>query len=205
MKYPTINFEKKAIAHGYECIVGIDEAGRGSWAGPVVAGAVRFDPDISRPKGITDSKLLSPAQREAYYQWIIENCDYGVGIVSAKVIDRIGIIPATKCAMMMAIKKLNYAPDYLLIDAVKLSEISTPQLSLIKGDQKSWTIAAASIVAKVTRDRLMTKLCQKYSYYRFDKHKGYGTALHQKELLRFGVSPIHRMSYRPIQNLRHQK
>lgn len=205
MKYPTINFEKKAFAGGYQCIAGIDEAGRGSWAGPVVAAAVIFDADVKRLKGITDSKLLSSAQREVCYQWIIANCDYGVGIVSAKIIDRIGIVPATKRAMTMAIEKLQHQPDYLLIDAVRLSEIPIAQLSLIKGDQKSWSIAAASIIVKVARDRLMKKMYQKYPQYHFDQHKGYGTALHQKELMKSGVSPIHRMSYRPIQNLERLK
>lgn len=205
MKYPSINFEKKALADSYQYVAGIDEAGRGSWAGPVVATAVIFDIELKRPKGIADSKLLSSVQREACYQWIIENCDYGVGIVSAKTIDRIGIVPATKRAMTIAIEKLQHQPDYLLIDAVKLSEVPIAQLSLIKGDQKSWSIAAASIIAKVARDRLMAKLCQKYPHYRFDRHKGYGTALHQRELMEFGISPIHRMSYRPIQNLERLK
>jgi ribonuclease HII len=201
MKYPTVHFEKKAVSDGYQCIIGIDEAGRGSWAGPVVAAAVIFDSNAKKLKGITDSKLLSPAQREMYYQWITQNCDFGVGIVSAKIIDRIGIVPAAKYAMTMAIKNLSLQPDYLLIDAVKLSEVPIAQLSLIKGDQKSWSIAAASIVAKVTRDRLMAKLCQKYPHYRFDRHKGYGTALHQEELLKFGVSVVHRVSYRPVRVL----
>ena len=198
MKCPTINFEKQALAKGYKSIIGIDEAGRGSWAGPVVAAAVYFYPKIIRPTGITDSKLLTAAQRDQYYVWLKNNARFGVGIVSSRVVDRIGIVPATKRAMAQAVKKLKLKPDYLLIDAVKLPELAIDQLPLIKGDQKSWSIAAASIIAKVTRDRLMVKFHQQYPQYHFDRHKGYGTKLHMQSLSQYGVCPIHRLSYRPV-------
>ncbi|MFA6421785.1 MAG: ribonuclease HII [Candidatus Buchananbacteria bacterium] len=192
--------EKELILAGYINVVGIDEAGRGSWAGPVVAGAVRFDSDLKLIKGINDSKKISPKQRDIFYELLIKNFDYGVGIIDCKIIDKINIANAGKMAMIEAVKKLKYAPDYLLIDAFKIN-YPLPQENIIKGDQKIWCIAAASIIAKVYRDRLMIKLAEKFPNYSFEKHKGYGTAKHLEALKKYGVCDIHRRRYKPIRLL----
>jgi ribonuclease HII len=198
MKYPTLNFEKKALADGYQLICGLDEAGRGSWAGPVVAAAVIFNPEIKRIQGITDSKLLTAKRRETLYEWIITHCECGVGIISEQIIDQINIYQATRQAMIEAIMKLKAKPDHLLLDAIRLPALNVKQTPLIKGDQKSWSIAAASIIAKVTRDRLMREYDIQFPDYGFAKHKGYGTPEHRRSLKLFGCSPIHRRSYAPV-------
>lgn len=193
-------WENNFIAKGLFRVGGIDEAGRGAWAGPVVSACVVFNPqvDVSGFK-VNDSKLLSPSQREKVFAWLIANFDYGVGVVDNTVIDDIGILPATRRAMTQAVSSLNVSPDQLLIDAVDLSkELSVSQQSLVKGDQKVWSIAAASIIAKVTRDRLMIDFHRDYNQYGFDCHKGYGTKLHRQMICRHGVCPLHRLSYRPI-------
>ena len=198
MKYPTLNFEKKALADGYHIICGLDEAGRGSWAGPVVAAAVIFNPEIKRVQGITDSKLLSAKRRETLYEWITTHCEYGVGIISEQIIDQINIYQATRQAMIGAIMKLRAKPDHLLLDAIRLPALNVKQTPLIKGDQKSWSIAAASIIAKVTRDRLMREYDTQFPDYGFANHKGYGTPEHRQSLKLLGCSPIHRRSYAPV-------
>ncbi|MFA5048030.1 MAG: ribonuclease HII [Patescibacteria group bacterium] len=189
------------MAQGYRRVVGIDEAGRGSWAGPVVAACLLFDPSIKRLPGISDSKLLTAKQRDNFFVWLAGSFSYGVGIISSKIIDKHGIVAATKLAMAEAVNKLKIKPDFLLIDAVKLDIVEVEQKSLIRGDQKVWSIAAASIIAKVIRDRLMTDYGKQYENYGFDRHKGYGTKLHQDKLAERGICPIHRKSYTPIREI----
>lgn len=200
---PTIEYEQQWLARGYTRIAGIDEAGRGCWAGPVVAAAVVLSPCVlAEPAllaGIDDSKLMSAEQREAGYRRITAlAAGVGVGIVAAHLIDCFGILPATKLAMSVALLTLPWPLDALLIDAVRLDDISLPQQALIKGDARSLSIAAASVVAKVTRDRLMRTADVAYPDYGFAAHKGYGTARHQRALQALGPCALHRMSFRPV-------
>lgn len=188
-------YEKRANESGYKFIAGVDEAGRGPLAGPVVAAAVILPPD-TYIYGVNDSKQLSSKQRDMLYDLIIEKAiDVGVGIVDEKQIDEINILNATKVAMKLAIEKLEQQPDILFIDAVKLDDIGIKQLSIIKGDSKSISVAAASIIAKVTRDRLIEALDSTYPVYGFKKHKGYGTKEHIDAIRKFGICPIHRVSF----------
>jgi len=197
MKYPNFNEEKKLWKQGYNIVVGIDEAGRGPLAGPVVACAVCFPQNfkIKILQGINDSKKLSEKQRENFYKILTNNKDikWGVGIVSEKIIDKINILEATKLAMKKSFKKLN--PDFILIDGNSKIYCKTKQKTIIKGDQKIFSIAAASVIAKVTRDRIMQKYHKKFPYYGFDKHKGYGTKTHFINLEKFGPCKIHRKSF----------
>ena len=195
--------ERQLIFNGYQYIAGLDEVGRGSWAGPVVAACLIFDFKIplKRIFIINDSKLLTGKMREKTFGWLTENFQYGLGVVSPKLIDSIGIVAATKMAMKQAREKLSVQPDYLLIDAVKLSETMIPQENIIKGDRKIWSIAAASIIAKVARDKIMAEEHEKFPQYGFDKHKGYGTRLHYQMLCEHGICEIHRKSYEPIKIL----
>ncbi len=195
------SYELKLVDQGYRAVVGIDEAGRGAWAGPVVAACVCFKAKVDRNIAVKDSKLLSPNQRQSLYQQITVDYDYGLGVVDNVSIDEIGILSATKMAMQLAIMNLKAQPDYLLIDAVKLETAAAPQENIIQGDNKIWCIAAASILAKVYRDQLMLQYHQKYGRYAFDRHKGYGTRLHQDRLQEYGVCDLHRQSYRPIKKL----
>ena len=200
---PSLREEMALYAEGYRYIAGLDEAGRGSWAGPVMAGAVVLPivrPDLSqRLQGVRDSKQLTPRQRERLYG-IIESAALavGVGIVPPHKIDELGIVPATRQAMGLAIAQLNPPPDFLLIDFLNLPELSIPQKSITRGDALSLSIAAASIVAKVTRDRLMVKMDARYPGYGFARHKGYGTRQHRESLFCLGPSPIHRLSFAPM-------
>jgi len=208
---PDLREEMALYAEGYRHIVGLDEAGRGSWAGPVVAGAVILPivrPDLSQwpvlsivegLEGVRDSKQLTSRQRERLYG-IIESAalDVGVGIVPPDMIDELGIVPATRQAMGLAIAQLNPPPDFLLIDYLNLPGLSIPQKSITRGDALSLSIAAASIVAKVTRDRLMVELDARCQGYGFARHKGYGTPQHRESLVRLGPSPIHRLSFAPM-------
>lgn len=200
----TVDFlhYEKSLWQKYNSIAGLDEAGRGAWAGPVVAAAVIVSPHC-HIDGIDDSKKLTPKKRDELYNKIIENCvSYAVGIVNSDVIDEINILQATKRAMLQAVAGLEIQADYLLIDG-KNMELATsiPQKSIIDGDALSFSIAAASILAKVTRDRMMMELIKKYPEYSFEKHKGYGTKAHQEALKQFGCTPIHRKSYAPIARL----
>lgn len=188
---------------GFMRIAGLDEAGRGAWAGPVVAGAVilpldRFD--LARVlAGVNDSKQLSPAAREALLPRIIEIAvATGVGYATHAEIDQYGIVPATRLAMERALANLSAAPDALLCDAMEISYLNLPCTPLIKGDQRALSIAAASIVAKVTRDHFMEELDDLFPRYGFRVHKGYGTPLHQQALRQFGASAIHRNTFAPI-------
>ena len=187
-------FEKKDGAED-SLICGIDEAGRGPLAGPVVAGACILPPDATILY-LNDSKKLSEQKREQLYDEICEKAiTYSVGIVSPQRIDQINILQATYEAMQQAICKLNPAPDMLLVDAVTIPEVTTKQVGIVKGDAKSVSIAAASILAKVTRDRMMVELDEAYPEDGFAQHKGYGSAAHIEALKKYGPCPIHRESF----------
>jgi len=192
--------ERKIFQSGYRCIAGIDEAGRGSLAGPVIAAAVRFDPDIKLIKGIDDSKKVPPRMREIFYKLLVKNFEFAVGMVDREIIDEINIFQAGKLAMLNAANNLPTPPDYLFIDAFKINHPAM-QNNIIKGDQKIWCIAAASIIAKVTRDKLMVEMADKYPNYGFERHKGYGTAFHLEALKKFGICDMHRRSYEPIKSI----
>ncbi len=188
-------YEKQAMKHGFLYVAGIDEAGRGPLVSSVVAAAVILNPDVDW-RGIDDSKKLSEEKRNMFYDLIIERAlAYGIGAASSQEIDEVNILNATKLAMKRAIKAMALEADYLLIDAVKLEDVETPQLNLIKGDAKSASIAAASILAKVTRDRMLVELDEKYPLYGFAKHKGYGTDQHYDAIRKFGLIPEHRRSF----------
>ena len=188
-------YEKEAYAEGAKFIAGIDEAGRGPLAGPVVAAAVILPENIFI-NGLNDSKKLSEKQREELYAIITEKAiAYDVGIVDEKIIDELNILNATKMAMEVAVESLKVKPDLLLIDAVKLDSLKMKQKSIIKGDALSISIASASVIAKVTRDRLIDEMDTTYPNYGFKKHKGYGTKEHIDAIKKFGICPIHRISY----------
>lgn len=191
-------FENKARERGYIEIAGLDEVGRGPLAGPVVAACVIVPEDFML-LGLTDSKKLSAKDRIFYYDEIIKGaCAVGIGEATAKEIDEINILQASKKAMLRAIKHLNdVTPDYLLVDAMELP-IHIPQQGLIKGDSRSISIAASSVIAKVTRDRYMEKLHNQFPAYQFDKHMGYGTKIHLKAIEKHGVLDEHRKSFAPI-------
>jgi ribonuclease HII len=196
--YPNYKIEKELCKNGYQGIAGLDEAGRGAWAGPVVAAAVIL-PAKFKIKGLNDSKLLSPQKREELFVVINRSAlAVGVGIISEKIIDNEGIIGATRRAFLEAIEKIKDTADYLLVDGIKIFEHIIPNSFHIKGDRKIASVAAASIVAKVTRDHIMRDYHQKYPLYGFDQHKGYGTASHTRSLDEHGWCDIHRKSFRPI-------
>jgi len=193
------SFEKQAYNEGYNFIAGIDEAGRGPLAGPVVAAAVILPKNVFIEK-LNDSKKLSPKQRDALYDEIMDkSIDCAVGIVDEKCIDEINILNATKKAMKIAIESLKTKPDLILTDAVNLDTVNIDQVNIVKGDSLSISIAAASIIAKVTRDRLIDKYDSIYPQYGFSKHKGYGTKEHIDAIKKYGICPIHRVSF--IKNL----
>ena len=188
-------YEKEAYKRGYTLIAGMDEAGRGPLAGPVVAAAVILPGDVFI-KGINDSKKLDEKKRAILFDIIREKAvDVGVGIVNEKEVDEINILNATKKAMKIAVESLVNKPDILLIDAFELDEVKIEQKPIIKGDSLSVSIAAASIIAKVTRDRILEELDAKYPQYGFKKHKGYGTKEHIDSIREHGICPIHRVSF----------
>jgi ribonuclease HII len=190
-------YEKKLYKQGFSLIAGIDEVGRGPLAGPVVAAAVILPKDFYLA-GLNDSKKLSESKRNEFYDVIRKKAlSIGIGRVDAEEIDSINIYEATKKAMHQAIVNLQIKPDYLLIDAMKL-QTPYPQESIIKGDSKSISIAAASIIAKVTRDELMKEYAVIHAGYGFDQNSGYGTKEHLEGLKRKGVTPIHRKSFSPV-------
>lgn len=194
-KKPGIEHEREKWKTGLN-ICGLDEVGRGSLAGPVVAAAVILDKKNKILTEVRDSKKLSQKKRESIYEEILNNClDFGIGSVSAQIIDQIGIITATKKAMYYALDNLKIAPDHLLIDALYLEESKISSESIIKGDEKCYSIACASIVAKVYRDRLLTGLSTIFPQYYFDEHKGYGTKKHYAALELYGLTPEHRRSF----------
>ncbi len=187
-------YENKYLDQGLKFIGGIDEAGRGPLAGPVTS-AIAIMPMDDIIEGINDSKKLSEKKRELLYDKIVEKAiAYYVSIVDEKTIDEINILEATKKSMLECIEKVSIKPDVVLIDAVKL-RTETPTESIIKGDMKSYSIACASILAKVTRDRLMVGLSKKYPEYHFEKHKGYGTKVHIEAIKTYGPCEIHRRTF----------
>lgn len=191
-------FEKNALKKGFSIIAGIDEAGRGPLAGPVVSAAVILPADFSVP-GVTDSKKLSSGKRNALYESIYAHAvSIGIGIVDALEIDRINILRASLLSMAMSTANLKPRPDCLLIDGTFSIPDTLPQETIPKGDSLSISIAAASIVAKVTRDRLMERYDLDYPQYGFSKHKGYPTKAHKAAIRRFGCSPIHRHSFKGV-------
>lgn len=190
--------EREILKRGFEMIAGVDEAGRGPLAGPVVAAAVIMNPDF-RHKGIDDSKKLSALEREQLFIEIKNSCiSYDIGIVSPKEIDGTDILRASKLAMRKAILKLDPKPDFILTDAVPVNIMDIPQKAIVGGDARVFSIAAASILAKVTRDHLMIKYHKKYPVYGFDQHMGYGTEIHLSSIKKHGPSPIHRMTFSPL-------
>jgi len=198
MKYPNFEEERKLWKRRIASVAGLDEAGRGPLAGPVVAAAVCLKPDaIKILKGINDSKKLSEKNREYFYKILTnnKNIKWGIGIVSEKVIDKINILEATKLAMLKAVKDLGCDVDFLLLDGNFKIKSEILQRSIIKGDQKVFSISAASIIAKVTRDKIMEKYDKKYPQYGFKKHKGYPTKFHREKIKEFGLCGIHRKSF----------
>ncbi|MCX7018851.1 MAG: ribonuclease HII [bacterium] len=189
------HIERGLHAQGLRLVAGIDEAGRGPLAGPVCAAAVVFEPGARIP-GVNDSKKLSPARRETLYGAIMERAlSVGVGLAAADEIDALNILKATKLAARRALQNLEFSPDCLLLDALRLENCPIPQQSIIRGDAKCFSIAAASIIAKVTRDRLMVRYDEEYPCYAFAKHKGYPTALHYERLAGHGISTLHRRTF----------
>ena len=191
-----LEYENEALAEGYKIVCGVDEAGRGPLAGPVCAACVVL-PTGTVIEGVNDSKKLTEKKREALYDVIKEQAlDYGIALASEKEIDEINILQATFLAMRRAVESLTVlTPDIALIDGNKTPGLSIAERSVIKGDAKSANIAAASILAKVTRDRYMLEMAEKYPEYQFQKHKGYGTKLHYEMIEKYGVSPIHRKTF----------
>ncbi|MBC7226679.1 MAG: ribonuclease HII [Thermoflexales bacterium] len=203
---PTLEEESNLLACGYRRIAGLDEAGRGAWAGPVYAAAVVLPldrPDLLEVlSGVRDSKQLSPHQRETLSR-VIRDVALAVGVGWAEVeeIEGLGILPATRLAMSRAVQQLSVPVDALLIDYVCLPDVSLPQRSLPQADVRCLSVAAASIIAKVERDRRMVELDREYPGYGFAGHKGYGTPQHRRALQRLGVSPLHRRTWRPVARL----
>lgn len=198
--YPTYEIEEDIKSEGYSYVVGVDEAGRGPGAGPVVAGAVHVPDDVIPELlfSVNDSKKLTPKNREKLFDMIKEKCDIGIGIVSNEVIDDINILCATKLAMEEAIRSLNHT-DYVIVDGtVVLNGLSFPQRQVIKGDTKSISIAAGSIVAKVIHDRIMRSLHDIWPIYSWDKNMGYLTKDHIAALQEYGPCEFHRMTFRKV-------
>ncbi len=190
--------ERELWQAGFRHVAGIDEAGRGPLAGPVVAAAVLFAPETAVIAGINDSKKLSAARRELLFTGIMATAlAIGVGMASHEEIDRLNILHATYLAMERAIARLDPEADYLLVDGRSVPQSNTPARAIVRGDSLSQSIAAASIIAKVTRDRMMIELHQHYPEYGFTAHKGYPTAAHIEAIRRYGLSPVHRRSFHP--------
>ena len=193
-----MEYEIKATNQGFRNISGVDEAGRGPLAGPVVAAAVIFSPNIDIVD-LDDSKKLSPKKREELFPKIQERATaYGVAVIGHKIIDEINILQAARLAMKQAVDQLNPIPDLLLIDGNQKIESSIDQWAIVKGDSKSLSIAAASVLAKVTRDRIMDDYHKLYPQYAFNRHKGYGTKLHRTLIQEYGPCPIHRSKFKGV-------
>lgn len=208
---PGLSWERRWWQRGWRIVAGVDEVGRGAWAGPVVAAAVVLPAGEGRAAmrqlrqalaGVRDSKQLTPRQRDHCYRRILDSAVVvGVGGSGPGEVDGDGLTAATRAAMVRALAALGRMPDGLLIDALRLPDLPWPQIDLIHGEARSLSIAAASIVAKVTRDRIMSGLEGEYPGYGFAQHKGYGTALHRAALRTLGICPVHRRSYAPIRAL----
>jgi ribonuclease HII len=197
---PSSRFEDQAAAEGASRIAGIDEAGRGPLAGPVVAAAVVL-PSYDLIPNLNDSKLLTPAQREDLCSLIKANAvGIGIGVVDVDQINEINIYQATRSAMCQAVSRIRPLPDYLLIDGNIKLDVELPQLSIIKGDRLSFSVAAAGIMAKVTRDKIMMELHEMFPEYGFDHHKGYATREHKEAILRHGPSPVHRRFFKGVRD-----
>lgn len=193
-------YEKELYAQGIQLIAGVDEVGRGPLAGPVVAAAVIL-PENCKIPGLNDSKKIPKSKHQAIYQAVLDQAlSVGIGVKDNQVIDQVNIYEATKLAMLEAIQELDQQPQHLLIDAMKL-DLPISQTSIIKGDANSLSIAAASIVAKVTRDQMMAAYDQEYPGYDFAQNAGYGTTKHLEGLEKYGVTPIHRRSFEPIKSM----
>lgn len=190
-----LEYENAALNSGFEVICGIDEAGRGPLAGPVYAAAVIL-PKGHIVEGVNDSKKISEKKRDLLFDKIIDECVcYSIGTASEQEIDEINILQATFLAMRRAVAGLEIKPDIALIDGNKKPGLDIAEQTIVKGDSKSANIAAASIIAKVSRDRYMLEMAEKYPEYQFEKHKGYGTKLHYEMLEKYGISPIHRKTF----------
>jgi len=193
-----LDYEREAINNGYRVVAGVDEAGRGPLAGPVVASAVILPQDCALP-GLDDSKKLTTRQRETQYDVILKSClGYGIGIVDHETIDVINILQAARLAMKQAVEQLTAPVDFLLIDGNQPIETEIHQQPIVGGDGKSASIAAASVLAKVTRDRLMGEYDALYPQYQFQQHKGYGTRLHRDRIQQHGPCPIHRKTFKGV-------
>ena len=197
---PDFSFEQAKLDAGFEVIAGVDEAGRGPWAGPVVAGAVILDAE-NIPAGLNDSKKLSEKAREGLFDKICKSARFGVGIISEREIDDINILQASLKAMALAVANLPVPPDFALIDGNRSPELAITAQTITQGDGRSLSIAAASIIAKVTRDRIMVELDGKFPQYGFARHKGYGTRAHAQALAEHGPCEHHRKSFAPIRAL----
>ena len=198
MLYPTLEEESQLISQGYRVIAGLDEVGRGALAGPVVAAAVVFPVADSFPRlaKVRDSKQLNSVTREKLYELIMEEAiSVGIGVIASDVIDSVNILNATRMAMASAVKQLAQPPDYLLIDGSALTRITTVQKCIAGGDKQCFSIACASIIAKVTRDRIMKRYDEEFPEFGFGKHKGYGTKAHCQAIQTFGCCRIHRKTF----------
>lgn len=204
MIYDIYNYENDLYSKGYKLIAGCDEAGRGPMAGPLVAASVIL-PVGYKLDDLNDSKKLTPKKRDRLFDIIMNDAiEVKVTIISVEDVDKLNVYAASKKAMTDCVKAFKNKPDYVLTDCMPLEEIEkdgTPVLDIVKGDAKSATIAAASIIAKVTRDRIMDDLDKIYPEYCFSKHKGYVTKLHREMLVRYGVTPVHRKSFAPVKEL----
>jgi len=203
-QFPNQDEENKLKAQGYEFVAGIDEVGRGALAGPVVAGAVILPHKANLPWFglVRDSKELNSGRRESLFDLINkEAIAVGIGIVPSQVIDSVNILKATRIAMMQAVERLSQQPNFLLIDRIGLSQCPIPQRGITRGDKVCLSIACASIIAKVTRDRIMEEFDKTYPGYGFARHKGYGTGSHLSCLQKLGPSPIHRLYFAPVRNI----
>ena len=191
-------YENELYSKWYKLIGGIDEVGRGPLVGPVVTACVILPEDFVLD-GLTDSKKLSEKKRDMFYDIIMEKAiSVGIGIMDEDVIDKVNIYEATKLAMYQAVDNMSVKPDYILIDAMKLDKLDVPSTSIIKGDLKSITISAASVIAKVTRDRMMYELDKKYPMYKFAKNKGYPTKDHIEAISKYGILKEHRKTFKPV-------
>ncbi len=200
-KVDLYQYEKELWKNGINLIAGMDEVGRGPLIGPVVTACVILPKDFVL-EGLTDSKKLSEKKREEFYDYIMEHAiSVGIGMMDEKVIDEVNIYEATKLAMYQAVEKSKVKPEHVLIDAMKLDKLEMPSTSIIKGDAKSISIAAASVVAKVTRDRMMIELDKKYPMYGFKSHKGYPTKKHIEAIKEYGLINGYRKTFKPISEM----
>ena len=202
---PTLSLERQLWDSGCRLVGGLDEAGRGAWAGPVFAAVVILPAGCEGEHllaGVRDSKQMTPRQREHWAEKIKQTAEYwGVGAASPQEIDEMGIVPATRLAMQRALQASGVTPLHLLIDALRLPMLNIPQTALIRGDQQSLSIAAASVLAKTSRDAWMRAQEERFPGYGFATHKGYGTARHRAALERLGACPLHRHSFAPVMRL----